>query len=110
MLAAERPELRKDVEPAVMKSNSDAGELRETNAEVIPVRDDDVAQLLEIGAKRVQLGRQRGSGELSVRRHASKVRRASRRRHAAGVDGGWRKEYTERAAASRTRREYDADH
>lgn len=100
MLAAERPELREDVEPAITKSNAHAGELRETNTEVIPVRNDDVSQLLEIGAKRVQLGRQRGSGDLSVRRHASKVRRASRRRHAAGVDGDLRKEYTERAAAS----------
>jgi hypothetical protein len=91
--------LRNKLHPIIPELDAHTRELRKANAQVIAVRNYDIAELLEVGAKRGQLGDQGGSRQLPLRRHASKLRGAYRRRHAAGVGGDRGKEYTERAVA-----------
>ena len=96
----QRAELGNELQPLVAQLHTHARELRQPDAEVVAMRNHDVAELLEIGAERRQLGEEIRSRQLRVRRHRSKVSRACKRRHGAGVRGNHRKEYTERAVAS----------
>src|SRR5687767_7234171 len=100
MVTTQRAELRNELHAILPQFDAHARELRKSNAQMVAVRNNDVAELLEVGAKRGQLGDEGGSRQLPVRRHASKVRGSRRRRHAAGVGGDRGKEYTERAATS----------
>src|SRR5688572_6300796 len=77
MMAAKGPELRDELQAIGPELHPHARELREPHAEMIAVRNDDVAELLEIGAERRQLGDEVRSRQLRVRRHASEVRSAS---------------------------------
>ncbi len=77
MMPAEGPELRDELQAIGPELHPHARELREPHAEMIPVRDDDVAELLEMGAERRQLGDEIRSRQLRVRRHSSEVRSAS---------------------------------
>jgi hypothetical protein len=71
-MAAQWPELRDELEPIGAQLHSHARELRKPYAEVVAVRNDDVAEILEIVAKRGQLGDEIRSRQLRGRRHASK--------------------------------------
>lgn len=82
MLPSQRTELGNELEIAVSQPDADAGELRQPNAQVVAVWDDDVAELLEVGAERRQLGHQQRVGELTVRRHGSKLLATPPPRHA----------------------------
>lgn len=72
-----RPELRDELQTILAQFDTHARELREPHAQMVAVRDDDVAKLLEVGAERSQLGDEIRSRQLCVRRHSSEVRSAS---------------------------------
>lgn len=76
MMASKGPELRDELQAIGPELHPHARELREPYAEMIAVRNDDVAELLEIGAERRQLGDEIRSRQLRVRRHSSEVRSA----------------------------------
>ena len=97
-------ELWDELQPLRAQLHTHARELRESDAQVIAMWNDDVAELLEVGAKRGQLGDELRSRQLRVRRHASKVRSAPRRRHGAGVVPENGEEYIERAVTSGRRK------
>jgi hypothetical protein len=71
-MPAKWPELRDELQPVGPQLHPHAGELRKPHAEMVAVRNDDVAELLEIIAKRGQLGNEIRSRQLRVRRHTSK--------------------------------------
>lgn len=84
MLATQRAKLGDELKCAVAQSHSHARELRKPDAEVVAMGYDDIPELLEIGAKRGQLGQQRGGRKVVVRRHTPKVIRAGRAMPLAG--------------------------
>ena len=71
-MTAKRAKLRNELQSLIAQLHPHARELREANAEMVAVRDHDVAELLELVAERRQLGNEVGGRQLRVRRHASK--------------------------------------
>ena len=71
MVTRQRAELRHELELSLAISHHDAHELRQPDANVLSVRHHHVAERLEVGAKRSQLGHEADGGELAIGIHGS---------------------------------------